>query len=280
MPKIREYDEDDDDIEDLAFPFHERPMTLEEVDEFIKRYCSVEPSRKSIEEPDKILCKSKVNLMTSDEFVEKHSIGLSSKIGGTETHRESKVEKDEISSETEFERFYIADIAQEVLSRFFEGEKSSCIIRNSYDSDSRENLVLDVEHSTESELPSLLSKYADMIQNGDATGFEQLHLRTHNHLPETPHLEKLDSGNCIGISSLYDKIGRFSSVLEKGYQGETGIDQGASGWANPELLHTLYEMIGGSLDGKTNGEIIVDIPQKIEPEWIKRIIPAMKFKVL
>ncbi len=57
MPKIREYDEDDDDIEDIEFPFHERPMTLEEADEFIKRYCSVEPSRKSIEEPDEILRK-------------------------------------------------------------------------------------------------------------------------------------------------------------------------------------------------------------------------------
>ncbi|MHA1637701.1 MAG: helix-turn-helix domain-containing protein [Candidatus Thorarchaeota archaeon] len=57
MPKIREYDEDDDDIEDLAFPFHERPMTLEEADAFINKYCSVEPSRKSIKEPDEIIRK-------------------------------------------------------------------------------------------------------------------------------------------------------------------------------------------------------------------------------
>ncbi|MHA1636659.1 MAG: hypothetical protein ACTSUO_00095 [Candidatus Thorarchaeota archaeon] len=68
MPKFREIDEsDDDDIEDLEFPFHERPMTLEERDEFIKKYCSVKPSHKSIEERDEILRKSKEKLMTSEE---------------------------------------------------------------------------------------------------------------------------------------------------------------------------------------------------------------------
>ncbi|MHA1881422.1 MAG: hypothetical protein ACTSUO_00045 [Candidatus Thorarchaeota archaeon] len=110
MPKIREYDEDDDDIEDLEFPFHERPMTLEEADAFIDKHCSVEPSRRlrddiehslqdgriTFEERDEILRKSKEKLLISDDLVEKR--------GRTETHRETEVEKDEVSSETEFER--------------------------------------------------------------------------------------------------------------------------------------------------------------------------------
>ena len=85
MPKFREIDEPgDDDIEDIENPFRIRRIT--------------------IEERDAILRKSKEKLTTSGKFVEKRSTGHSLKIEKTETQLESNVEKDELSSDTKFER--------------------------------------------------------------------------------------------------------------------------------------------------------------------------------
>ena len=100
MPKYREFNEDADDIEDIEFPFHKRSMTIEERDEFFEKHCSVEPSRKALDNIEHTLRAGRITIEERDEIL-----------------RESKetLEKDEIGSETKFEEV-MDDIAREVSS--------------------------------------------------------------------------------------------------------------------------------------------------------------------